>query len=1097
MIRHIDTPIKVEEGNLTVQRVPLLVLLLISSQSLVVGAIGNFSPQQITAEERERCGFEAFSRNIQVAFERSMDEHQSSRSWLISTPYCKNLPESVLSNYHSLGLVNAALVPDISGIWQFDFMQEIVFPAPLDEGVQAWYPLSEWTRESRYTPNDPRFSDQWHLENFGQSGSSGEDANITGAWDIADGTGVLISVVDDGVETDHPDLSPNYKTSLDYDYCGNDNNPNPSNNDAHGTKSAGVAAAIGDNGIGGTGAAMNADLIGIRLIACSLSDTREANALGHSRSEIDISSNSWGPSDDGQTLEGPGPLLLNSLEKNVYEGRDGKGIIITLAGGNGRSDDDNSNYDGYANSRFTIAVAAVTDWGGQSWYSEDGANILIAAPSNGGESGITTTDLNGGYTNSFGGTSSATPLVSGVVALMLDENPDLTWRDVQHILVNSARKNDAGDSDWSINGAGHDINHKYGFGVVDAGLAVHLSTDWDNVDQEVNWSSGQMIVNQQIPDDSNAWTSKTIQVNESISIESVEVVFDADHDYRGDLEVKLTSPSGTESVLAESHGDGGNDYNQWIFTSMRHWDEDSEGEWTLSVRDTDSPDAGTWNSWELMMHGTELIKDADGDGLLDNEEGEDGYGTDPYNNDTDGDGLLDGYEIFNTSTNPLSNDSDLDLLDDFVEINLHGTNPMNNDTDGDLITDWDEIYVTFSNPLVFDKDEDMDSWYWFSDCNDTNPNIYPNQTELLNGIDENCNDLIDEGFESMDTDNDGINDYNEYHTWNTNHLDEDTDMDGLNDGDEAYLYLTNPLVFDNDSDGDGFYWFQDCNDSEERISPDASEQLDGVDNNCNEIIDEGFADLDSDNDGLSDYEEYYVYKTNHLDDDSDKDTLLDGKEVYVFKSNPLVANFDNDTDTYFDFEDCNDSNPDVYPEREEIWNQIDDDCDMMIDENLTEPLPDPPYILSTSTPIDAKINTNGTLSVNFSGEETQVRWIIDNITYLGTNLSINFDEVKIWSWVVCVENRGGSACTQGQINVLDDCVSCPQSNQDDLRGQDATSLDYVGWALVFTSFIVIVILLFMLLGKKGGGSLPTQYSMQQGIPPNQVMSPMNPMREQW
>ena len=148
--------------------------------------------------------------------------------------------------------------------------------------------------------------------------------NITGAWNIADGTGVLISVVDDGVETDHPDLSPNYKTSLDYDYCGNDNNPNPSNDKAHGTNSAGVATAIGDNGIGGTGATMNADLIGIRLIDCSLSDTREANALGHSRSEIDISSNSWGPTDDGQTLEGPGPLLLNSLEKNVYEGRDGK-----------------------------------------------------------------------------------------------------------------------------------------------------------------------------------------------------------------------------------------------------------------------------------------------------------------------------------------------------------------------------------------------------------------------------------------------------------------------------------------------------------------------------------------------------------------------------------------------------------------------------------------------------------------------------------------------------------------------------------------------------------------------------------------------------
>ena len=151
MIRRIDTPIKVEEGFLTVQRISLLVFLLLSSQCFVVGAMGSFSPEKLTAGDEEHCGFETFSRNIQIAFERSMNEYQSSNSWLISTSFCESLPQSMISTYQSLGLVNVESTPDISGIWQFDFKEEIVFPGSLDEGIQAWYPLSEWTRESRYT----------------------------------------------------------------------------------------------------------------------------------------------------------------------------------------------------------------------------------------------------------------------------------------------------------------------------------------------------------------------------------------------------------------------------------------------------------------------------------------------------------------------------------------------------------------------------------------------------------------------------------------------------------------------------------------------------------------------------------------------------------------------------------------------------------------------------------------------------------------------------------------------------------------------------------------------------------------------------------
>ena len=177
--------------------------------------------------------------------------------------------------------------------------------------------------------------------------------------------------------------------------------------------------------------------------------------------------------------------MLAALEADALQGRNGNGNIITWAAGNGLDDNDNSNYDGYANLRYTIAVTAVDHKGRQSYYAEPGANILVASPSNGDGESITTTDIegSGGYSNSdytstFGGTSSATPLVSGIIALMFEANANLTWRDVQHILVETSRKNDPSDPSWSTNGAGHLVSHKYGYGVIDAGAAVAASVNW-------------------------------------------------------------------------------------------------------------------------------------------------------------------------------------------------------------------------------------------------------------------------------------------------------------------------------------------------------------------------------------------------------------------------------------------------------------------------------------------------------------------------------------------------------------------------------------------------------------------------------------------
>ena len=901
----------------------------------------------------------SYSPAIRAAFARVSDlsqytesELQSTSEWVVVSSKKMGEPTGLLANSWFVEVEpNAALS-------HFAKLQ--------DSGViEVAYPLVERQMTPRWTPNDTYFSNQWHLENTGQdNGVAGEDVNITGAWNTVRGTGIVIGVVDDGLEWDHEDLSANYESNLDYDYCNYDSDPMPASWDAHGTAAAGVAAAIGNNGLGVSGAAPDASLAGLMLIACGNSDNDEANALSHLNDDIDIYSNSWGPSDNGQTLSGPGPLMIAAFEDDAYNGRNGLGNVITWAAGNGLSSDDDSNLDGYANSRFTISVTAVDHDGDQTNYGEPGANVLVSAPSDGSGVGITTTDnegnsgyTSGDYTSNFGGTSSATPLVSGVIALMLEANSNLTWRDVQQIIVESARKNDPSDSGWNTNGAGHEFNHKYGFGVIDAGHAVSLAQTWTNLGPEVNISSGTITVSQSIPDnDPTNPVVSTHTVSESLIVESVDIIFDADHPYRSDLDVTLISPDGTESELVNyfANRDSGNNYNEWQFNSVQHWGEVSAGTWTLEVYDDGNQDVGTWNHWELVIHGTEIDLDSDGDGITDSNE-TDVYGTNPDNPDTDSDGLNDYIEIFTTGTDPVDADTDDDFLNDGIEVNVNNTDPFDNDTDDDGITDGLEVLNYYTNPLVPDPDADLDGFYWFQDCNDSNPDVYPYALELLNGIDDDCDLMWDEGFNETDADSDNLSDYSEYHAYGTNWTNLDTDGDLLTDGDEVLIYFTDPLVKDNDSDSDGWYWFQDCNDTNPEINPDIVESLDGIDNNCNDEVDEdfigqdsdsdGLLDLDefnnmttdpfnpdSDDDGLTDGNEFNNLSTNPMDKDSDDDGLEDGIEVLQTFTDPLIPDLDEDSDGFRWFEECDDSNPLINPNEDESWNGLDDDCDEQIDE---------------------------------------------------------------------------------------------------------------------------------------------------------------------
>ena len=618
----------------------LIILLFAPFGGVVAGSAGQ--PVDLGIEGDEILP--TYSRAVQLAFERvgdmsgySEEDLSGTHEWLVVTrvpidkhPWTKAAPESSES------------APILRGayIWQFEYPLRSIplLQQSLEAGeIESFSPLVEKKQNARLAPDDTEFAAQWHLENTGQTnGLPGEDANVTDTWDTYTGSGVVISVIDDGLDHEHSDLQPHYSALFSYDWCDDDGDPSPTGWNGHGTAVAGVAAAVGNNALDVTGVAFNATIAGSTLIACWASDATEADALSYESDDIDIYTNSWGPYDDGERLEGPGPLTLAAFESDAYNGREGLGNLITWAAGNGLGSNDDSNYDGYANSRFTIAVTAISHQGEQSSYAEPGANILVAAHSNGAGEGITTTDItgSGGYnssgnvTHDFGGTSSATPLAAGVIALILDANENLTWRDVQHVLVNSARMNDASDSSWSVNGAGHDISHKYGFGAVDAGAAVSVAENWVNVGEELNATYGPYTPSIDIPDDDNSWSEVTAVVTDEYSLESVDVSVDITHSARGDLDIVLVSPLGTESWLAETHGDDGNDYSDWMFSTVRHWDESSLGTWTLKVRDTSSGDNGTLDSWELILHGVDVDYDHDDDGLSDENETL-LYGTDP------------------------------------------------------------------------------------------------------------------------------------------------------------------------------------------------------------------------------------------------------------------------------------------------------------------------------------------------------------------------------------------------------------------------------------------------------------------------------------
>ncbi|VVC39284.1 Hypothetical protein CINCED_3A022706 [Cinara cedri] len=459
--------------------------------------------------------------------------------------------------------------------------------------------------------NDPKWPKMWYL-NRGR----GMDMNVQGAWEEGiSGKGSVVTILDDGLEKDHPDLIQNYDPSASYDMNNRDDDPMPRydqmDTNRHGTRCAGEVAATANNSLCSVGVAFGASIGGVRMLDGDVTDAVEARSLSLNPQHIHVYSASWGPDDDGKTVDGPGELATRAFIEGISKGRGGKGSIFIWASGNGGREHDNCNCDGYTNAIWTLSISSATQNGHVPWYSEACSSTLATTYSSGSnyESQIITTDLHHECTSNHTGTSASAPLAAGIVALTLEANNKLTWRDMQHIVVLTARPTHLLASDWIINGVGRKVSHSFGYGLMDATAMVRLARRWKTVPIQHICNVTAQVFEKPVP----ARSSVTIQLlvkdcNNVNFLEHVQAKISLLASRRGDIKIDLTSPSGTKSTLLapRTHDNSHAGFRVWPFMTVHMWGERPFGIWQLTIHN-EGKLLATVSNWEMVFYGTAVL----------------------------------------------------------------------------------------------------------------------------------------------------------------------------------------------------------------------------------------------------------------------------------------------------------------------------------------------------------------------------------------------------------------------------------------------------------------------------------------------------------
>jgi subtilisin family serine protease len=514
------------------------------------------------------------------------------------------------------------------------------------------------------------YAHQWHLKNTGQSSYSNvpaianEDINVEPVWsENITGKGIRVAVIDEGVEINHPDLIDNIDLDLSWNYLTSSRDTTPTNpNNAHGTAVAGIIASKGWNGIGGRGVAPDATIVSYNMLESQMITTEYFNlaleSLVRNISQIDIYNNSWGMESgtlyENHDLDSYYYQFANQLRYGALHGRGDKGSIYIKSAGNDRYQNEDGLYKKYWDAnynpeqveRYMIVVGASGADGTYAWYSNPGENILVSAPGGGTQSYyleanqqmIITTDLSGksqgsdyeassgldiahfnvegnenyDYTNRMNGTSAAGPIVSGVVALMLEANPDLTWRDVRYILAKTAQNSITNYRDtlptvptitnmifWNPTRV---YNKNLGFGRVNAALAVEVAKYWNmhNISlapetssfvQKSTFVNSISSTNQAVVEVSFDFSSALVSRVEYVNVEFSIVENNSTLPDSNKHEVILISNNGTEAKLIDydfvdsTNGlDASAVFYKTRMGANRFLDENPKGEWKLVVK---------------------------------------------------------------------------------------------------------------------------------------------------------------------------------------------------------------------------------------------------------------------------------------------------------------------------------------------------------------------------------------------------------------------------------------------------------------------------------------------------------------------------------
>ncbi|KAL7674314.1 hypothetical protein ACOME3_000593 [Neoechinorhynchus agilis] len=489
-------------------------------------------------------------------------------------------------------------------IFLFLVSVRISYNLPKNGNLSAHSSNSSLSASTTLSPiTDEKWPNSWYLHRSAY--------NIERVWSEGyTGKGVVVGIIDFGIEQDHPDLKDRFLATL----------PNSSVYADHGNGCAGIIAGKPENNICGVGIAYDSKIISLNIdesfdILFDINEPLEGT-FGLKEQQCIIFLGlivAVGAKDDGSSVsevsEGDNLLFANNAEL----GRNGLGSSFVVASGNGGDLFDNCAVDGLVNSHYAIAVAGVLRNHSSPSYAEKCAAIMTSGYTGEDSSdGIITAGLNG-TCQRFDGTSASTPMVAAIIALGLEANPDLDYRQIQYLVVMSSVKHANMNDGWWKNGAGHWVSNYFGFGIldpksfVDNAIAMKGSKLPESNICEVyitayTWLREDSMESFRVYTDACNSSSSAITSLEHVILNVTIKPSYMFPGQRGKLRIVLVSPSNNSVEMLDFRpfdNDGVKGFKNQPFTSVLNWFEDPRGYWEVKLFNSDKN--GSFNVAKIDM----------------------------------------------------------------------------------------------------------------------------------------------------------------------------------------------------------------------------------------------------------------------------------------------------------------------------------------------------------------------------------------------------------------------------------------------------------------------------------------------------------------